>query len=307
MPSPDFQQEVNKKSDPDQTLVEEAKSLASTAVNGIKAAAGKIKDELFDYKVGTIGQRDEAYPIEEVEQWCNIGVYKFVYRAETEKSLKNSVGNIRLPLPLQLQTQYQQQWNNYENLASLVIGSMNSGAGLGDIAKNLALTEEAAAIIGGLGGKLVGDKSAIAGLVSAPQISQGLGALAGVSANKFETVTYQKPELRPHQFSWNLTAKSREEGQAIQNIIQKLKYHSHPGGGDGAYFEYPEIFVIKFFSDENLFTIGPSIMENFSVDYHASGRPLYQATDRMPINVSITCSFKETAALTKKLIKNERR
>jgi hypothetical protein len=279
--------------------------VVSTAKDAVESGVKYLKD-LYGYEVGTIGQRDEAYPIEEVEQWCNIGVYKFVYRAETEKSLKNSVGNIRLPLPLQLQTQYQQQWNNYENLASLVIGSMNS-ANIGDIAKNLALTEEAAAIIGGLGGKLVGDKSGIAGLVSAPQISQGLGALGGVSANKFETVTYQKPELRPHQFSWNLTAKSREEGQAIQNIIQKLKYHSHPGGGDGAYFEYPEIFVIKFFSDENLFTIGPSIMENFSVDYHASGRPLYQATDRMPINVSITCSFKETAALTKKLIKDERR
>jgi hypothetical protein len=288
--------------DPVKKLLE---PIVSTAKDAVESGVKYLKD-LYGYEVGTIGQRDEAYPIEEVEQWCNIGVYKFVYRAETEKSLKNSVGNIRLPLPLQLQTQYQQQWNNYENLASLVIGSMNS-ANIGDIAKNLALTEEAAAIIGGLGGKLVGDKSAIAGLVSAPQISQGLGALGGVSANKFETVTYQKPELRPHQFSWNLTAKSREEGQAIQNIIQKLKYHSHPGGGDGAYFEYPEIFVIKFFSDENLFTIGPSIMENFSVDYHASGRPLYQATDRMPINVSITCSFKETAALTKKLIKDERR
>jgi len=277
-------------------------------VKGFRKVGDKIVEQ-YAYEVGTIGQRDEAYPLEEVEQWCNIGVYKFVYRAETEKSLKNSVGNIRLPLPLQLQTQYQQQWNNYENLASLAIGSFNSDAKAGDIVKNLFLTEEAAAGVGALIGKIPGGSNlgALLGGTTAPSISQGLGALAGVSANKFETVTYQKPELRPHQFSWNLTAKSREEGQAIQNIIQKLKYHSHPGGGDGAYFQYPEIFVIKFFSDENLFTIGPSIMENFSVDYHASGRPLYQATDRMPINVSITCSFKETSALTKKLIKDERR
>mgnify|MGYP001255968479 CR=1 FL=1 len=133
-------------------------------------------------------------------------------------------------------------------------------------------------------------------------------ALAGVAANKFETVTYEKPELRQHQFSWNLVARSRDEGVAIQEIIKKLKYHSHPGGGSsGAYFSYPELFNVQFFSDQNLFTIGPSILENLAVDYHAAGRPLYQASDRMPINVSITCQFRETAALTKDLIENERR
>ena len=263
-------------------------------------------------EVGTIGPLDVQYPANDVEQWCNIGIYEYVYRAESEKSLKHGLGNVRLPLPLQLQTQYQQQWNNFDDLASLAVGSYTSGASVSDTIKNVALTQEAAALIGagigsipGIGGGL----GTLIGAVGATNISQGLTALGGVSANKFETVTYQKPELRQHQFSWNLTAKSRSEGIAIQNIIKKLKYHSHPGGGDdsGAYFKYPEVFVVKFFSDQNLFTIGPSVLESFGVDYHASGRPLYQASDRMPINVAINCSFRETAAVTKNSIEKESR
>jgi hypothetical protein len=263
-------------------------------------------------EVGTIGPLNVQYPENDVEQWCNIAIYEYVYRAESEKTLKHGLGNVKLPLPLQLQTQYQQQWNNFDNLVSLGVGSYTSGASVSDTIKNVALTQEAAALIGagigsipGIGGGL----GTVIGAVGATNISQGLTALGGVAANKFETVTYQKPELRQHQFSWNLTAKSRSEGIAIQNIIKKLKYHSHPDGGNnsGAYFRYPEVFVVKFFSDQNLFTIGPSVLESFGVDYHASGRPLYQASDRMPINVAINCSFRETAAVTKNSIEKESR
>lgn len=289
----------------------EDNALADNEKQGIRTRFKEAISTRNPGEVGTIGPLDVQYPANDVEQWCNIGIYEYVYRAESEKSLKHGLGNVRLPLPLQLQTQYQQQWNNFDDLASLAIGSLRSGASVESQLKNVAFTEEFATAAGGVIGlgSGTGALGALAGAVSASSISQGLTALGGVSANKFETVTYQKPELRQHQFSWNLTAKSRSEGIAIQNIIKKLKYHSHPGGGDdsGAYFKYPEVFVVKFFSDQNLFTIGPSVLESFGVDYHASGRPLYQASDRMPINVAINCSFRETAAVTKNSIEKESR
>lgn len=289
----------------------EDNALADNVNQGIRTSFKEAISTRNPGEVGTIGPLDVQYPANDVEQWCNIGIYEYVYRAESEKSLKHGLGNVKLPLPLQLQTQYQQQWNNFDDLASLAIGSLRSGASVESQLKNVVFTEEFATAAGGaIGlGSGTGALGALAGAVSASSISQGLTALGGVAANKFETVTYQKPELRQHQFSWNLTAKSRSEGIAIQNIIKKLKYHSHPGGGDnsGAYFKYPEVFVVKFFSDQNLFTIGPSVLESFGVDYHASGRPLYQASDRMPINVAINCSFRETAAITKKTIEKEKR
>lgn len=293
-----------------------SRSLETREPSGVESITNTVKNLVnlkVDGEVTTIGPKDIQYPLEDLEQWCNIGIYEYRYRAETEKTLKYGVANVRLPLPLQLQTQYQQQWNSFDDISSLAIGSYRSGAGLEENLKNAALTQEAFGLAGaalGSAAGLVGLKSslgALLGAVGTSSIQQGVTALAGVSANKFETVTYQKPELRQHQFSWNLTAKSREEGIAIKNIIDKFKYHSHPGGKEGSYFKYPENFVIKFFSDENLFTIGPSILENFSVDYHAAGRPLYQASDRMPINLQISCSFKETAALTKNSIEKEGR
>ena len=292
------------------------------AVDRTFNAASGVANKAVDYlrkelrpagEVGTIGPLDVQYPENDTEQWCNIGIYEYVYRAESVKTLKHGLGNVRLPLPLQLQTQYSQQYEGYDNFGSLLAGAIASGQ-TDQFAKNAALTQEAALAAGGLASGLVRGISGLnadsfLGAGAVALASQGLTALGGVSANKFETVTYQKPELRQHQFSWNLTAKSRSEGIAIQNIIKKLKYHSHPGGGDdsGAYFKYPEVFVVKFFSDQNLFTIGPSVLESFGVDYHASGRPLYQASDRMPINVAINCSFRETAAVTKNSIEKESR
>lgn len=289
-------------------------SFAASAADLINQAA-EITQPVVDYarslnppgSVKSIGKtKDVEYTEDDSkEQWCNIGIYEYTYRAESSKSLKFGLGNIKLPLPLQLQTQYQQQWNNTNDVTGLLGQALNLTDGIqGQDFKNLAVNAA-------LNPQLVGSAIAAAGapigsLVASGGIAVG-SALAGISANKFETVTYEKPQLRQHQFNWNLTAKSREEGEAIQDIILKLKYHSHPGGDDGAYFKYPELFVVKFFSDQNLFTIGPSIMENFAVDYHAAGRPLYQSSDRMPINVSISCSFRETSAITKNIIKNERR
>lgn len=296
----------------DKSVVETAFDSAATAVKTGVEIVNPVVDALRSLNtagsVKSIGRtKDVEYTEDDSkEQWCNIGIYEYTYRAESSKSLKFGLGNIKLPLPLQLQTQYQQQWNNTNDVTGLLGQALNlagngiQGEDLRNLATNAALNPQL------VGGAIAAAGLPVAGLVAGGGIAVG-SALAGVAANKFETVTYEKPQLRQHQFNWNLTAKSKEEGEAIQDIILKLKYHSHPGGDDGAYFKYPELFVVKFFSDKNLFTIGPSILENFSVDYHAAGRPLYQSSDRMPINVSISCSFRETAAITKNIIKNERR
>jgi hypothetical protein len=289
MPSPDFQQKTNRELQTDfaSGVVQTGAGLVKTAVE--KLGVGKPAPK-------TIGPETVEYPSENLEQWCNIRIQEYVYRAQVETNIKNTLGDIRLPLPLQLQTQYQQQWNNNNGVTGFLgeVGRLgmegNLGGSLGNLVANALSNPELYAAIGFAGNGPIPGLS-VAGVASAAT------ALAGVAANKFETVTYEKPELRQHQFSWNLVARSRDEGVAIQEIIKKLKYHSHPGGGSsGAYFSYPELFNVQFFFDENLFTIGPSILENLSIDYHAAGRPLYQASQ-----------FKETAALTKDLIEKQRR
>lgn len=301
---------ANKELDADNTAIGNLGPISNNEkISGVGNDAAAVFDELKKLKpaLKTIGPKTVEYPSENLEQWCNIRIQEYVYRAQIETNIKNTLGNIRLPLPLQLQTQYQQQWNNTNGVTGFLgeVGRLATEGKLGDASGNLLINAlsnpELYAAIGLTG------KGPLAGL-SVAGVASAATALAGVAANKFETVTYEKPELRQHQFSWNLVARSRDEGVAIQEIIKKLKYHSHPGGGSsGAYFSYPELFNVQFFSDQNLFTIGPSILENLAIDYHAAGRPLYQASDRMPINVSITCQFRETAALTKDLIEKQRR
>jgi hypothetical protein len=257
-----------------------------------------------------------SYPDNDLDAWCNIRIFKYEYRAEATPGasldITKAKGNIKLPLPLQLQTGYQQQWNSTDEITAQLAQLAAGGGNITDQIKNAAANPQTTGAAAALLGKLFGASDSAAGTaggIVAAGVS-AVGAVKGFTTNKYESVTYEKPVLRTHQFSWNLVAKSAAESKSIRDIIHKLKYASHPGGGGGALYSYPELFKLYFSpydKTQGLFTIGASVLETFSVDYHAAGRPLYHATDEMPISVTIACTFKETAALTKELIKAEGR
>ena len=258
---------------------------------------------------------DLNYPDNNLDAWCNIRIFKYAYRPESTpgaaQEITNPISNIQLPLPLQLATGYQQEWNDtdmFTALAAQGATNLSTSADVVEFAKNLAARPEAAGISAAAMASYFGAGRGATGAVGLGVTGGVRAALAtkGYTSNKYESVTYEKPQLRTHQFSWNLVAKSASEGQSIQNIIRKLKYHSHPDGGGGAFYEYPELFKVHF-SPKNLFSVGPSVLESFTVDYHAAGRPLYHAADEMPISVTINCTFKETTAVTKDLIEKANR
>ena len=99
----------------------------------------------------------------------------------------------------------------------------------------------------------------------------------------------------------------------MQKIINRLKWHSSPGQIDGSFgfFEYPELFALHFDSGEgspnaksnkNLFSISPSAMSSFNVDYHGTGRPLYSYDDKQPLSVTISMTLQEVVVVTKNTI-----
>jgi len=166
----------------------------------------------------------------------------------------------------------------------------------------------------------------LAGAAGATPYGQGALGGAGLARNPYMAVLYSQPEFRMHEFSWKVVAKDFEESVSILNIIKLLKYYSAPseissqtaGGFLQFFYDYPEQFDIEFHHDKFLFNIGPSVLKNVSVNYHAEGQPLYftkqdsvvddnDTTYKVPVSIQIGLSFQEVTTLTKQSILNSNR
>ena len=330
-----------------QRLLGENAGVADDAT-GVTAAS---TPSTLEQRFGKIGEKIIYQEEDSLDQWCAIRVIEYSYRADQIKNNEKVICDIMLPMPLQLQTGYNQQWTELDDISALLaqVASKTPGTDMASfstnpagtltklvkgayneatnsssaLAKNLFLNPAAAAGFGGIVGKtiskLIGQEDATgaaAGAALAAAASRAIGTVGGFASNKYQTVTFEKPQLRTHQFSWNLVARNQKQAIRIQNIIQKLKYHSSPeedGTSGYGFFRYPELFALHFDGgsgntktkgNENLFSISPSAMSSFNVDYHGSGRPLYSYTDKQPLSVTISMTLQEVVVVTKNTIKD---
>lgn len=291
-----------------------------------------------------------------LDQWCSLRVIKYNYRAESITSKERVLCDIQLPLPLQLNTGYNQQWTELDDVSAFIANAISGkgnrdaiqkaidsgdftslqtaardtfssvSANRGALATNLALNP---AVTGAAVG-IVANSPAVAAVTAATV--KAISSVAGLASNKYQTVTFEKPQLRQHQFSWNLVARDANQASRIQKIINKLKLHSSPSQTNNfGYFEYPELFALHFgdggseasasdaaqqtesqvdsfsagrgvIGNPNLFSISPSAMSSFTVDYHATGRPLYSYDDKQPLSVTINIVLQEVVVVTKQTI-----
>jgi len=173
-----------------------------------------------------------------------------------------------------------------EGLASLGLGAADDIAGL------------AGAKIGGIAGAIVGD--------SLGKVVQGAAASAGIARNPHMAVLYEAPNFRNFQFSFDLKPKNQRESLIINEIIHKLKFHSHPSKTEKEhFFNYPEQMGIRFQKDGYLFRTRSLVLTNINVEYHGEGTPLYYDaggtgnSQKAPAAVRLDLTFTETKILTK--------
>lgn len=190
--------------------------------------------------------------------------------------------------------------------------------------------------------------SAAAGALSrlTPASTAVLANMAGVARNPHKVVLFSGVNFRTHTFTYSLTPRNAKEARNIKDIIRLFKYYMSPSYGLGglpgiarglfsglgfpelgqtagnitaeagatsrAFFEYPEVFVIRFRNKEELFQIGESVLTNFDVNYHPQNYPAYvRSLDSpnvaSPSEVVISLTFKETDVVTKEQIKENNR
>ena len=187
--------------------------------------------------------------------------------------------------------------------------------------------------------------SAAAGLATNASTSAQavIANFLGVARNPHKVVLFQGVNFRRHVFSYKLSPKNINEARSIYKIIKAFKYHMSPSYGLGetpaaargllaglgfeeagettgnitseagsisrAFFEYPEVFDIKFQGSarNNLFTIGESVLRGFTVNYHPMAYPAYvrslnSPNVSSPAEVEISLTFQETDIVTKEQI-----
>lgn len=210
-------------------------------------------------------------------------------------------GSIHLPVPANLGTAYNIQYVEKElGPAGILIKQFEQNMyGLGD--RPQATLGAAGAQVAGLAASLINDSKGI--------VAASAKVALGVALNPQKIVLLHGVNLRKHSFQYRLSPRNRAETDLIQQIISKFKMHAHPSlTGGGLFFTYPEFFIIRT-NSQYTFDIGPSVLDNVSVEYHGQGFPAYHrdssgAVINAPAEITLGLRFTETEIITKERLSN---
>lgn len=178
---------------------------------------------------------------------------------------------------------------NFEDALS---GIQNLGQGSVNVAKQATMA-------------LVG-----AALEAANSDKQLLNIAMGQADNPYSENVFQNVSFREHNFSYTFMPRNLKESETIDEIIQVFKYAMHPRpgsgalAGPGAYFDFPYEFQITHSIQSTTFTLMPSVLESFDVDYSggADTPKLFKLTDsgqQFPAKITIAMKFKEMVLLSR--------
>ncbi len=225
-----------------------------------------------------------------------------------------------------------------------IISAATGGGGV--FSSTITGARELAQQLGGaIGAGALGTAFAADAVSRAPSAAQaGLANVAGIARNPNKVLLFGGVDFRSHTFSFSLTPRNKREADTIQRIITAFKKHMLPRYGLGetvpqrgeqiltglvptsifgsvpnsqnitaagatsrAFFEYPDVFMIRFRNERKLFSIGESVLESFSVNYHPQRYPAYVRSlsspgEADPASIDITLTFKETDIVTREQV-----
>jgi len=244
-----------------------------------------------------------------IDHWMDITVFEYSRANRSSAATKKAIlGHITLPVPPKLSTGYSQ---DYENAAMGLIEHAAMSASRAIVGKN---NDDLGSISDKLSAETTSQLKSSMGLATGYALDQVPGAggaqlQLGMARNPHFAVLYKGPKFRTHQFTWTFNPRTQAESQTLQNIIYSLKYSQAPdisASFQNHLFKYPDEMEIKFHYPQYLFSIGPSVLTDITVEYHGE-RPAYFQTTHAPVQVSLSLSFQETTILTKQSIANDKR
>ena len=232
----------------------------------------------------------------------------------SKRTLKESLGYIRLPMPANISEANQTGWgeSSLNNLAAGLLGGATGVVGYtaaGNLLDAGTTTIDTAkkVISSGSAGTQIKQQltlNAAASLVKKLGIQVDAEAYraraTGTVINPNLELLFNGPKLRAFQFSYKMSPRSAEEAKQIRGIIKFFKKAMAPkravAQDDAFFLGAPNIFTIKFMhkgeTSKSLPTLKTCALVNFTVNYTADG--FYSAFyDGQPISVQMDMSFAE--------------
>lgn len=229
-----------------------------------------------------------------------------------KQSRARGLGSVLLYAPFTRTDTAGFQWKQ-EN-TGLAGGQFSSGAkGVSDTIRNV--TNQAAGYIrgGAADSGAVGTAAAIYGtLFASDVVGKGFGNFAtnirsqvlrgaGAALNNHLESFFEDVKMRSFTFEFQLSPRTPEEAQEIQQIIKMFKYAGHPAqyeGLAGVFFAYPQVFDIEIFNEQQTHKIGTSALTGMSTVYGGDTRN-HTFYDKHPVQVTLSLQFTELEILDK--------
>lgn len=150
--------------------------------------------------------------------------------------------------------------------------------------------------------------TAIAGAINIPE--PVIETVAGVSENPFTEQIFKNVEFRTHVFEYTFIPRNERESKLIDQIIQVFKFYMLPAQGSltgspdsSLFFSFPYEFQITYSVQDTTFTLLPSVLERFDVDYSGADQPKFFVSSgegkQYPTKITMTLQFREVVLLNR--------
>jgi hypothetical protein len=130
----------------------------------------------------------------------------------------------------------------------------------------------------------------------------------GLAINPNQQLLFDGIDFRSYSLSFTFTPYSKDEADAVKNIIKLFKMHSAPRISDsGMFFIPPSTFNLEFYKDgkinENVSKVAESVIESIEVNYAPNGWSTH--VDGAPVQTTLTINFKEIELIDRDKIENK--
>jgi hypothetical protein len=219
---------------------------------------------------------------------------KYEKRSINNSPFLRSEGTVRLPIPDGIRDNLSVSYNTASLTPMVgagleaVAGTNPNGATLGSVSRGVVDT---------LAGRTIGLLQGAAD--SSPDgraLGQATQAFLGLAVNPYQTVLFEKPEFKTHNFSWKLMPRSEDESVRAKNIFRTFQFHASPGvaGGAGLFFTYPSMVIISLHpSSDFLYRFKPCVIKSVNVNYAAGSNPSFFKKTNAPTAMTLSIQLQE--------------
>jgi hypothetical protein len=303
--------------DPQAAQTEANKLLSPNSASGgtidsdlLSSAIGAGREGTRDKFPGAAGTDPLKYPLTLKSEHQDVIKFKMVkyepkkFSPETlgfagRSAIRNIIGTVVLPIPAGISDQNAVTWSD---------GTMNAFEAAGAAIATKFITgggeEGAAAAEGVLKGVISGSdevKTALMAAVAGGAVGTNpagiLARTTGAIFNPNLELLFNAPTLRPFNFTFKLSARSKREAEAIRSIIRFFKQGMSPIRTESNLFlKAPHTFQLQYLhrgkQHNYLNRFKECALQSFSVDYTPEGQ-YATFTDGAMVSYQITMQFSE--------------